>query len=55
MSRPRPDRERDRSGHADGCSKPMIKWVQALGYTLGYCDSCASVFTRRKDWQEADQ
>lgn len=52
MTRPRPERIRNRTGHADDCKRPMVRWVEALGHFIGVCDACGSIFTRRVDWSD---
>lgn len=52
MSRPNPDKVRDRAGHRPDCTRPFIEWADVLGNMVGTC-RCGAVFTRRVDWAEA--
>lgn len=44
-----------RDGHRPDCKRPFVHWADVLGNTVGWCESCEALFTRRVDWTEPER
>lgn len=55
MTRPRPNRTRDRAGHTTDCARPFIVWRDVFGTDVGTCESCGRIFVGRDNHHPAGQ